>query len=327
MTQAVQTPEAPVLDEYAQSLGHDQTFTTREVPWMKLGKIVDEAVTAAEAAKLGGIDFTVSAQPISYMKKVDGQPPRYTKIEKRKAIVHDGTGECLSVVSAGYPIIQYAEAFDFMDGISPRFVAAGSLRGGRQAFMVVKPDITLNPFDEDPHELYATLRTSHDCSRAVEVQVMPLRGRCMNQLTLNSFRVNVKHRWVVHHAGNVAAKLAAAADSMSRIGVYAQAYVENAHRLEEIKVTDDVAEGILKRVLKDRPKRPEVITKILTGWHTRPDTVGFDGTGWGLVNAVSEYMEWDRALGTTESRFIAALQGPTHSAINKTASYLLSRSA
>ncbi len=303
----------------------DQSFSAREVPWMKIGKLVDEPVTAAEAAKLGGIDFTVSAQPISYMKKTEGAPPRYTKIERRKAIVRDDTGECLSVVSAGYPIIQYGEAFDFMDGVSKHFVAAGSLRGGRQAFMVVRPDIELTPFEEDPHELFATLRTSHDCSRAVEVQVMPLRGRCMNQLTLNSFRAGVKHRWTVHHAGNVTAKLAAAKDSMSKIGLYAKAYLENAQRLAEIKVTDDVAETVLKRVLADRPKRPETIQKILTGWHSREETVGFDGTGWGLVNAVSEYFEWDRALGTTESRFISALQGPTHSAINKTASYLLTR--
>jgi|SRR5262245_7903492 len=305
----------------------DTAFSAREVPWMKMGQLVDEPVTAAEAAKLGGIDFTVTAQPVYFMKKVDGAPPKYTKVDRRKAIVRDDTGECLSVVSAGYPIVQYGEAFDFMDGVSPHFVAAGSLRGGRQAFMVVKPDIDLTTFDDDPHQLFATLRTSHDCSRAVEVQVMPLRGRCMNQLTLQSFRANVKHRWVVHHAGNVAAKLAAAADSMAKIGVYAKAYVENARRLEEIKVTDDVAETILKRVLPDRPKRGEVITKIITGWHTRTETVGFDGTGWGLVNAVSEYFEWDRALGTTESRFIAALQGPTHKAINKTASYLLSRSS
>ncbi len=306
----------------------DQMFTTREVPWMKLGKIVDKPLTAAEAAKLGGIDFTVSEQAVYFMKKEPGSPPKFTEVKERKAIVRDDTGDWLSIVSKPYPVLQYGEAFDFLDGVSPEFVAAGSLRHGKQAFMVVKAPSTANitPFDGDEHELFATLRTSHDCSRAVEVMVMPLRNRCMNQLTLASFRKDVKHRWVITHTGDVKGKLAAAADTMGRLDLYAKAFVANAQRLLEIKVTDDNAHQILKRVLPDRPRRDEVIEKITTAWHTRTETVGYDGTGWGLVNAVSEYFEWDRAGGSAESRFLAAMQGQTHKAINKTTSMLLSRS-
>lgn len=303
-------------------------FSAREVPWMKMGKIVGEPVTAREAAELGGINFNVTEHPIYFSTKEDGKPPRFTKIEGRKAIVRADTGTWLSVVSAPYPVVQYGEAFDFMDGLSPHFVAAGSLRGGKQGFMVVRaPDsIKFAPFGaEDPHELFATLRTSHDCSRAVEVMVMPLRGRCMNQLTLTSFRKDVKHRWVITHTGDVKSKLAAAQDSMSRLGAYAQAYVANAQRLAEIKVDDEAAWSIMKRVLPDRPKRNDAITKIITNWHSRPETVGWDGTGWGLVNAVSEYFEWDRAGGSPESRFVAALQGQTHRAINRVASHVLTR--
>jgi phage/plasmid-like protein (TIGR03299 family) len=306
----------------------DKSFSAREVPWMKLGKLVNKPVTAAEAAKLGGIDFTVSEMPVYFMKKDAGAPPKFTEVKDRKAIIRDDTGDWLSIVSKPYPVLQYGEAFDFLDGVSPDFVAAGSLRKGKQAFMVVKaPESSMiTPFADDVHDLYATLRTSHDCSRAVEVMVMPLRQRCMNQLTLASFRSGVKHRWVITHTGDVKAKLAAAADTMSRLDLYAKAYVANAQRLLEIKVTTDNAHEILRRVLPDRPRRDEVIEKITTAWHTRTETVGYDGTGWGLVNAVSEYFEWDRTGGSAESRFLAAMQGQTHKAINKTAGLLLSRS-
>jgi phage/plasmid-like protein (TIGR03299 family) len=329
MTQVLEaepTTEAP--DAYAAKLGHDQTFTVREVPWMKLGKIVDEPVTAHDAAELGGINFTVTEHPIYFSTKEEGKPPRFTKIDGRKAIVRNDTGVWLSVVSQTYPVLQYGEAFDFMDGLSPHFVAAGSLRGGKQGFMVVRApeDIKIDPFGaEDPHTLFATLRTSHDCSRAVEVMVMPLRGRCMNQLTLTSFRKDVKHRWVVTHTGDVKSKLAAAHDSVDRMRAYATAYVDNAQRLAEIKITDENAWSILKRVLPDRPRRNDAIEKMITNWHTRTDSVGFDGNGWGLVNAVSEYFEWDRVGGSAESRFVAALQGQTHRAINKVASHVLTR--
>jgi phage/plasmid-like protein (TIGR03299 family) len=304
----------------------DVQFSTRDLPWMKLGTTIDqEHVTAGEAAKLGGIDFTVSAQPVYFSTKVAGAPPKFTKVEGRKAIVREDTGDWLSIVSKDYPILQYGEAFDFMDAVSPHFVAAGALRKGRQGFMVIKTDLNVTPFNDDPHDLYAVLRTSHDCSRAVEVMVMPLRGRCMNQMTLRSFTKGVEHRWTVTHTGDVKGKLLAAKESMARLGEYAGSYRDSAQRLCGIKVTDEVAHATLKAVLPDRPTRPEVIERIVTNWHSRVDTVGFDGTGWGLVNAVSEYFDHDRAGGSPESRFLAALQGQTHSAINRTASRILTR--
>lgn len=303
-------------------------FSAREVPWMKLGKIqTDGPVDAATAAKLGGIDFTVSEQPLYFATKQAGSNlPKYHKVDVRKALIRDDTGDFLAVVGKSYPILQYGEAFDFMDGLSPDFVAAGALRKGRQGFMVVRaPEGLRGPTDDDPHELYAVLRTSHDCSRAVEVAVMPLRGRCMNQLTLNSFAKSVPTRWTVNHVGDVKGKLRQAEDTMMKLGAYAKTYEANASRLAGITVSDEAARDILKRVLPDRPKRDDVIVKIISGWHGRPETVGFPESGWGLVNAVSEYFEWDRAGGSPESRFLAALQGQTHAAINKTAAAILSR--
>lgn len=297
----------------------DTQFSARTVPWMKLGKLVETATSAAEAAKLGGLDFAVRERSIFYRVG-----DKTVKIPDRKAIVREDNDQWLSIVSANYPIVQYAEAFDFMDGIKPRFVAAGALRGGRQGFMVVETDILVN-VDDDESRMYGVLRTSHDCSRAVEISVMPLRMKCMNQMTLNTFAKGADYRWSIVHAGNVKAKLAAASESMSKIELYARAYEANIKKLLGVKVTDETATDVLKFALRASAKRDETIQRIITGWHDRPETVGYDGTGWGLVNAVSEYMEWERQHGTPESRFLGALQGPTRSAINKTATYLLTR--
>jgi phage/plasmid-like protein (TIGR03299 family) len=294
-------------------------FSTRTVPWMKLGELADEAKTAAEAAKAGGIDFTVKAEPV-----YGGNPGKMVKIPTRKALFREDTHEWLSIVSKDYPIIQYVEAFDFMDSVSPHFVAAGSLRGGKQAFMVVELDASIN-IEDDPHKLFAVLRTSHDCSRAVEVSAMPLRSRCMNQLTLNTFSKDAKYRWAIVHAGDVKGKLAQAHKSLAELSAYAKTYEGNVKRLINVKVSDERAAEVLKFALPNRPKRDEQIAQIVSGWHER-ETIGFEGTGWGLVNAVSEYFDWMRQSGTAESRFLGALQGPTHNAINKTTTYLLTRS-
>lgn len=324
MTAVTQSGAIEIMPDARPANDHQDTqVSSRIVPWMKLGRLTDGVLTAAEAARLGGLDFKVREDALYSAHKEEGKPPKFSKIPERKVLVNEDTGAWLGIVSVGYPVVQFGEAFDFMEAVSPEFVAAGALRGGKQGFMVVRTEVTLKL--DDPHQLFAVLRTSHDCSRAVEVMVMPLRGMCMNQLTLRSFTAKVEHRWTVTHTGDVKSKLAAATDSIKKLGSYALAYESNAQRLMSVKVSDEVANETLRRVLPDRPKRPEVIQRIISNYHNRPETIGFEGTGWGLVNAVSEYFEWDRALGTPESRFLAALQGQTHNAINKTAGYLLSR--
>lgn len=303
--------------------------STREVPWMKIGKLVEKPMTAAEAAKLGGLDFNVQKCSLFY---TPGDPDvplsdvnQFKRVGDRCAVVRTDTNTHLGIMSKDYPLLQYREAFDFMDTVNPEYVACGALKGGKQGFMVVRAPETVNILNgEDPHELFIVLRTSHDGSRAIEVSVMPLRQRCMNQLTLNSFAAGVPHRWAIKHTTTMVAKLADAQKSLVKVGAYASALEETAKRLVKIKITNDVAQTTLESVLPDRPRRAEQVERILTSWH-ESETVGFDWSGWGLVNAVSEYFDWGRTGGSAESRFIGALQGQTTNAINKTAARLLSR--
>lgn len=320
------------MSEITEIETHAQSFSTREVPWMKLGKLVDQPKTALEAAKLSGLDFTVSLCDAGYVQGEIGSNPVWKPIPSRKAIIADDNGDFMGFASARmYQTLQYAEAFDFMDTLGAPYVAAGGLRKRRQGFMVVKPDIDLDVFDgEDSHELYAVLRTSHDCSRGIEVSVMPLRGRCMNQLTLQSFAKGVDYRWSIKHTTTMQAKLKEAQDSLKKIGIYAQNFKKLTNRLLEIEPTPKTARKLLEITIPqpsgktDRVTEQwqERITAIMTSWTESP-TVAYAGTGWGLVNAVSEFYEWSRDGGTAESRFLNALEGETHKKINKITGLLL----
>lgn len=295
----------------------DTMFTAREVPWMKLGKITDEAHTANEAARLGGLDFNVEQRPLQW---VDTEGVAHS-ISDRRALVRTDTNVQLSIMSTDYPILQFGEAFDFMDTISPTFVAAGSLKGGRQGFMVATgPEMNVLSGD-DPHDMFIILRTSHDGSRAVEVSVMPLRGKCMNMLTLSSMTIGAPHRWAVRHTSSMQQKLSDAHLSLKKVDKYADNYVRIVDRFANTEIDEPAALKALTAVLPDRPKREQQIDAIIAKWHTA-ETVGFDGTQWGLLNAVSDYFDWGRANGTPESRFVGALQGSTHNIINKVAGVL-----
>lgn len=316
----------------------DTQFSSREVPWMKLGKLVDEPVTAAEAAELGGLNFSVSLQDVAWIGFGNEGNLSVSNVVhpilNRKAVIADDNGDFMGFVSSKiYNPLQYAEAFNFMDTVGTRYVAAGALRGRRQGFMVIKPNVQLNVLGgEDKHELFAVLRTSHDCSRGIEISAMPLRHRCMNQLTLRSFTRGVDYRWSVKHNTTMHAKLHEAQESLKKLGLYVKRFEEVADRLANIELKEGQARNVLKIVIPQptagKTERTQIqweerIASILGNWQTSP-TVAYAGTGWGLVNAVSEYFDWHRTGGTAESRFLNALEGETHKKINKLTGVLLS---
>lgn len=289
-------------------------FTTREVPWMKLGKLVEQPQTAAEAMQMANLDFTVSKLDAGFMT-ADGV---WKPVVNRKAVVRDDTGEFFEFVSPEYEIFQYAEAFDFMDTIKPRYVAAGSLKGGRQAFLVVEPDrpsVTVG--GDDKHDIFVVLRTSHDRSRAIEVALMPLRYRCMNQLTLRSFTSDAKYRWSISHTKSAREKLHQAQQVMAQLDEYTTEFQRLAERLMRSRPNEDEARKILKQYVTPWAKgQDEVIDTIIHSWRENVETVGFNDTSWGLVSAVSDYYDWGRSRGTPESRFLNAVQGITHTTLN-----------
>lgn len=299
----------------------DTTFTTREVPWMKLGKLIDEPLDSTSAIKAAGLDFTVSIRNTCYT----GSDGTQRDFPSRKTIARDDTDEPFEVVSDIYPILQYSEAFDFADKIPGKYVAAGALKGGRQGFLVKQPEAnTFTVGGDDDHEMFFVIRTSHDRTRAIEIMIMPLRMKCMNQLTLSTFSKDVKNRWAITHTSNMRDKMHQAEKAVGNLAAYTESFESTAKRLIDSVFDNDHATWVLQQVLADRPKRDETIDTILSMWKTAP-TVGYAGTGWGLVNAVSEYYDWGRSGGTAESRFTAALQGQTQKAINKTATYVLTR--
>lgn len=315
---------APAVEPYRLT-----AFTTRDVPWGQLGAVLDGgAVDANEAAERGGLNFDVELIPAGFQMPSG----RWRSVPRQRAVIRKDNDAFMSFVSDTYRPVQYAEAFEFMDTISPEYVAAGTLGGGRQAFMVVQlPDLNALNFriegKLDQHQLYVVLRTSHDRTKALEVSVMSLRGKCMNALTLSSFTRGAAQRWSVKHIGNdPAAKLRAGGVTLANTQAYADEFKRQARLLAEVKIDIEDARELLTVLLPNRPRRDDTVNAIVSAWHDSP-TNGFAGNGWGLTNAVNEYFEWGRSDGlrTAQSRFTGGLNGPTHRYTNRAAQLILRR--
>lgn len=304
----------------------DTSFTARELPWIKLGKLSDAGLSVQDAIKEGGLDFTVSLRDVKYEVKVDDKTtdePQFERADKRAALASDDTDELFEVVSAkNYKIIQYAEAMDFIGTINPTVVAAGTMRNRKQGFMVVQlPGLSNVEALQavDPHDMFCVLRTSHDRTRALEIALMPIRGLCMNMLPLASMTQGAKQRWAIPHQGNPQAKIAEAQSAIKRTEAYAVAYADTAQRLISTPLDVEAGEKILRQVIRKSPRQEDAVQAITSLWQNDP-TVGFTDSAWGLVNGVSSYYQWERrAAGTTAtSQFTGALSGETSKMINRT---------
>jgi phage/plasmid-like protein (TIGR03299 family) len=304
----------------------DQKVTVRNVPWMHwYTDVVETPMTSAEALKAGGLDFTVSMRNIQFAVPIADEM-FWSNAPSRKAVVRDDTDDLFEVVSSTYAPLQYADAFSFLDGINPEFVAAGSLKDGRQGFMVIQlpEQHGIQMGLDDPHELYVIIRTSHDRSRGIEVSVMPLRDKCMNSLGISSFAANAPQRWSITHTGDVMGKMHNAEKVILGAKAYATEFAQMVDRLQAIKLDTDTATKILRRVIRKSPKQEDAVQQVLGIWNTA-ETVALGNTGWGLTNAVSDYFEWNRKGGSDQSQILGVLEGVTTKAISGTMALVLSR--
>ena len=304
-------------------------FSTRDVPWSKVGTVLDvPGITAAEAMTLAGLDFDIVKRPAAYW---DDSTESYVPVAGRVALVRDDNDQFMNYATENYEPIQYRGAFDFMDEINPRYVAAGALKDGRQGFIVAElpelSDFSLHlRGQEDPHKLYVLLRTSQDLTHGIEIMLTTLRGKCMNQLTLPSLKKGSEQMWSIRHTRNVRDRLEQAQGVILQADEYVKTFEEMTAQLADIDVDFSEAQKLLTYVLPDKPQRDTQIDAIVNAFrHSK--TVGFPGTGWGLVNAVDEYFEWLRPerRRTDESRFTTGLDGTAHKLTARTASLLLSR--
>jgi hypothetical protein len=159
----------------------------------------------------------------------------------------------------------------------------------------------------------------------VEISLMSLRGVCMNQLTLPSFNKNAPQRWSLRHSKTVHDRMHNAQTVITNTHAYQDEFARIAHRLADIDINFDQARMTLENVLPNRPRRDKQIEEIL-GVYENSKNNGFVGTGWGLVQGVSEYFEWERPgrEQTDATRFQNALEGQTHQRVAKTVQVILS---
>lgn len=301
-------------------------FSARTVPWAFTGATaIDEPVSLDEALHHAHLDFEIELRDVAYRTAQGNWKPQ----AGRAAVVRKDTDVALGGVSKSYVPMPYREAFSVLGDLNPEIVAAGSHNDGRQAFMVVQDPLcrTVEGYGNDPHDLYIVMRTSHDATRGHEISLLPLRGRCMNMMPMAFGLHGAKQRWTIRHSGQAEARLTEAGRILSGLSQYAEEFQGLSARLAAIDLELDEARGVLDEVVPAELKSREKRIDALLDTYQHSEVNGFTGTGWGLVNAVTEFFDHrDSSRSQNEAaRWLRGLDGVTRTAANRTAELLLNR--
>jgi phage/plasmid-like protein (TIGR03299 family) len=289
-------------------------FSARLTPWHRLGVVTPDVLTAADAIKVAGLDWTVEKNPVFKKKAViteDGVGTEYVEVENRFVLERSTDGLDLAVVSDVYKPFQNEQAFSFMDYLvgsgEAKYETAGSLRQGRVIFISMEtPKEIILPGD-DKIQTYLLLRTTHDGSGKISVYVVTVRVVCMNTLT---WAINgAKHSFGFTHTADVEGKIAQARESLGLAFEYETAFEEEAKSLIDIKVTDDEIVALLEGTLPTRSTKDSEIEAAMSFVRGSANVQNFTGTAWGALNGITEYFEHGRPNRSGEALFARTLYG------------------
>lgn len=305
-------------------------------PWANLTQVDGtDYATAEEMLGAANLDWGVELKPLyHYERETDSQVvetevdygpgigtitnstgvPSATKGKLRLKknglyeVVRTDTEAVLApAVSDKYETYTNHEVFEFADQIvdegSGRWVAAGEVKGGKKVFAIQKLSESIEIDGRDAHDLYLLLQTGHNGGTALSAMVIPFRLQCSNALPLANRTARVK--WSIPHTKALHGRLAEAREALKLSYKYAEEFQVQAEKLTGVLVSDeDVRKVVEGAVYQRRAKREDVIEDILSTYQNS-DVNEWRGTGYGVVNAITEYYQHNYNWRTPETLFAA----------------------
>lgn len=288
-------------------------FSAREVPWHGLGTVTEDALTAKDALVAAGLDWDVEladAQAVIHGATVTVPNSRVT--------YRSTDGQILGAhVGSTYQVVQNRDAFAFLDtltGQDLKFETAGSLRNGKVVFMTTYIPENILIGGEDAVRMYLFLRNSHDGSTKLGCYPTPIRVVCEN--TSNMAVAGAKNYWEMRHNNTLQGRIQEARDTMQLTFAYTEKFKALGEKLIATKITEADFKNVLESVIPVRPKSDETIADIIAVYNDS-QTNGYKGTGWGAVNAVTEYFDHVKAIRSEEARLLSLLGGQAFAVVNK----------
>lgn len=275
------------------------TLADRRTPW---GTGIESTTfaTAAEMLEVAGMaNLNVTKQPMMTLDH-DNQP---LAIPGRYANV-DAQGRIRGVnLTERYVNIQMEDAFGFGDAIvdsgEAKWERAGSANGILFGVMEMT-HLGVNVPGDDGGDLtpYLLVLNSFGGECPLGGIIAFIRPRCIN--TFQAARgTKTPHRFAIRHTGTLEGKLAMAREALGITFRHVAEVRELTEQLVGTKLVERQVRNIVAQAFADPDKGKwtesqdpsPLAAKVLEHYDASVTLDGLRGTGWGLMNAVTEYLD------------------------------------
>ena len=301
-------------------------FSVGDLPWHKLGKVLDIPPSTEEALELAELNWKVHKQE-TYIQAKEAEGNLIGCVQPFDEVLLD-TGEdfktgyyctyriqddmpvILGHVSSRYEVLQNIEAFQPFDEVlldaGYTYETAGAVKDGKRVWILAKaPESAL--VGDDKIEPYVLLFNSHDGSTAVIMKPTIVRVVCNNTL-----EVALKSSWQVKikHTTGVKDRLDNLTKALSSVEGNIRKSVEVMNMMTDISMgvhdATEYFENVFPKLVnrgietrnpltgrKDPDFQQAIYDKLLTNFVAGRGNKGYNL--WHAYNAVTEYVDHNKS--------------------------------
>lgn len=290
-------------------------------PWHGLGNPLPAKQSLDVWQRKAGMDWQIKESPVRFMADSIGTLGTIHSFDEQKVLYRSDTKEALSVVSQRYQVVQPKEVLEFYRDLTDvsgyELETAGVLKGGRKFWALARTGQSTALKGNDQVNGYLLLATSCDGTLATTATPTTIRVVCNNTLTIAvngaSQAIKVPHSTRFDPQA-VKQQLGIAVSQWD-------GFMYRMRTLAERKVKTHEAMNYFLRVMCDaQPGNVEVaglaneralkrVQALYDGHGKGSHLDAAKGTAWGLLNAVTEYVDHERRARSNEYRVDSAWFG------------------
>lgn len=295
--------------------GYAEMAFVGETPWHGLGQELEAGADMEAWRKAAGMDWTIEQAPVQFA--TDGGAVH--EFDSRFVQYRSDNKFPLGIVSERYKPVQPAEVLEFFSDLVQesgfRLHTAGTLFGGRRMWALAETGRFGEVVKGDGVGGFLLLSTSADKSLATTARFTSVRVVCNNTLSMavkdGSHSVSFTHSRHFDH-DLMKAKLGAAVQSFD-------AFMLMAKHLQKQKMTVKAANEFVAKIslsksqLLDKEYKPEdnrmfaKVMELFEGSAKGAEMLG--QTKWGMLNAVTQYVDHHHPARTNDARLNSAWFG------------------
>ena len=290
-------------------------------PWHGLGHCLPSHQPLEVWQRQAGMDFEIEQTPVQYLSNRHGSLGTIQTFAEQKVLYRSDNNEPLSVVSQRYQVVQPREVLEFYRDLSEiagyELETAGVLKGGRKFWALARTGQSTTLKGKDVVNGYLLLATSCDGTLATTATPTTIRVVCNNTLTMAlkgaSQAIKVPHS-TTFQPEVVKQQLGVAVSQWD-------GFMYRMRTLAERKVKTHEVMNYFLRTLCEKPPGNSDATKLPNERALKTVQALFDGQGhgaeldsakgtaWGLLNAVTEFVDHERRARSDEYRMDSAWFG------------------